>query len=375
MSRVLAACAILLLTRCTDEPGVSLPLATASDAPSATGSSTRRATEVRVGRIVYALPGYFGMGHGLRGYDVGSGIDRALEVEPADPAYPRFRPNGGITFVGGTSIFERARDGSVARVLSLPGVYEIRGPSWSRDGRRLAFISVTHAPRYRFDLWLWDAQRGADRVVRFLSRCERGTVIGDEFVTTWSPADKTVLVVNVCAPGSVRVLRPDGSSVIEPIDGTYARWSPDGASIYLRRFEDYPAAGDRWASVDVRTGLVEPLPIHRGAHRPAVSPDGRSIAYDTDRGVYVLDLATGVRRLVARDTMAPVWIGPGRIIVSGARDCVFGPSAAPDCPPHGWNRRAATGETFAVDVMSGRQHALSMRVTAVIPYASSLDVR
>ena len=64
------------------------------------------------------------------------------------------------------------------------------------------------------------------------------------------------------------------------------------------------------------TSIVEPpAPNQREAH-PRVSPDGRLLAYETDRGLWVRNLATGATTHVTTgDDLYPIWSNDSRELV------------------------------------------------------------
>lgn len=104
--------------------------------------------------------------------------------------------------------------------------------------------------------------------------------------------------------------------------------SPDSRrAVYVVRETDLPAGKSRsnlWG-VDLQSGAAAPLTISEKTNRsPRWSPDGRSIAFVSNRGgedqVWILPAAGGEPRLLTglAAAMPPVWAPDGRSIAFGA---------------------------------------------------------
>lgn len=216
-------------------------------------------------------------GSGLR--RLASGLDPALSPDGRWVAFARWDEPRGLFVVG--------VDGSAER--RLIGENLIKSPTWSPDGRRLAFTQ----------------QRGGT---------EAQTIVVPPFGEITIPADPhwRLSVVDVDGGGredvpddrhsftphwgrpgilfadsqGLQVTEPGGAarrlfSTPNPIRS--ARWSPDGRYIVATmRFHD------RWEVVRLNadgSGLQRLTPTDRRIHSvaPAWSPDGRHIAFLTDR--------------------------------------------------------------------------------------------
>jgi hypothetical protein len=165
---------------------------------------------------------------------------------------PQFAPdNQSIIYYGADSssdgLFEAALDGSQTSMIS-DLVEDESGFAWSADGSRLAYVDM-------------DRSLGeANLVVQ--SRVDS--------------ADKAVIA-------SIPIPKGSGSSI--PSSANLS-WSSDGKSLV---FDFGRGATDRviyLASIDGK-GLVK---LADAAHAPAISADGKCLAYISDKQVFLIDL-------------------------------------------------------------------------------------
>ena len=195
--------------------------------------------------------------------------------------------------------------------------YSATEPSWSRDGKLIAFTSDRAGGE---DLYVMNAD--GSNIRRITSTPE------PEHYPVWSPDGKQIAFFG--APdgkGGIYVMNADGSSrrLVALTDGdnpNRAAWSPDG-----KRLAFVARQGSDWSSDQIMlikldgTGL-EKLP---GAGprdaMPAWSPDGSQIAFVSIRGGNADILVTalsgvGVRRVSADtvDEMFPTWSPDGKRI-------------------------------------------------------------
>jgi len=215
---------------------------------------------------------------------------------------PRFSPDGSrIAFVSptdeGAELFMHwVADNRTARISQLP---ESPGNlTWSPDGRQLAFTMFKPTPVEPFAS-LPKAPEGA----------------------SWAPPFKVYESVEYRADGEgylrngfthVYIISADGGAPRQITSGNYNHgggisWSPDGKSLYVaanRRDDwEYEVADSDIYRFDLDDQLIVRLTDRYGPDaRPAVSPDGRYLAYlgydDAYRGyensqLYLMDLRSG----------------------------------------------------------------------------------
>ena len=144
----------------------------------------------------------------------------------------------------------------VVRHYPIPGVGEIFSPTWSPDGREIAF-----------------------------------TAIADGFT------DLYLLNLN---SGAVRPLTHDSFAELEPA------WSPDGSRIafvtdrFTTNLADLSHGQYRLGLLDIKSGALTPIPAGGGNQtNPQWSPDGSSLFFLSDTSgitnIYRLDLTGGAR--------------------------------------------------------------------------------
>lgn len=237
---------------------------------------------------------------------------------------PHFRNRREITWVeneDGNKATLRSydlRNGRPQRVFRITG--SISAHDWDPKGRRIAYIEDN---RGRPRVFVW--QNGSRKKIRDLPRFDgRDGVEQDEVAVTWSPDGSRILAVDTRSDNSkttLFVLEPDGSDAVGPKFGTFGRWSPDSARVTYRNWE----TPGTWYRLDVRSDSRKRLEIGEDVYRPALSPDGRTLAYDDGRerpGVYLFDLETGEeRRLSGVRGVGPIWLSSRDLVVTDADAC------------------------------------------------------
>jgi hypothetical protein len=181
--------------------------------------------------------------------------------------------------------------------------------SWSPDGRKLAFVTFHEGDNA---IAIFDLER------RRIERQIRVESVGALTDPAWGPDDKIVfsgmaggisdLYILDLADGRVRRLTNDRYADLQP------SWSPDGRRIAFTTdrgpgtsFDSMTTGPMRVAVLDVASGeFTTPLPALDGVKQinPQWSPDGRSLYFISDRGgfsdVYRHELESGTTTQVTR---------------------------------------------------------------------------
>jgi Tol biopolymer transport system component len=215
-------------------------------------------------------------------------------------------------------------------------------PVLSPDGEYIAFLSERDMD---VDLWLADARTGA--VIR---RLQKGAAFDPHFSSlnfihsagTFSPdASRFAFAAQRNGGDVIAIVDTErGRRVADlPVDGVGAisnpAWAPDGRTIY---FSGVRHGYSNLFALDVHSREVRQLTNDRYANlQPAVSPDGRKLAFVSDRGsqeswermrfepyrIHLLDLASGMITAAPHlpgKNINPVWThdGTGLYFVSDA---------------------------------------------------------
>ncbi len=193
----------------------------------------------------------------------------------------------------------------------------IISPSWSPDGRELAYVSFETRKAV---VWVQDVLSGARR--------QLANFRGSNSAPAWSP-DGRELAVTLSRDGGSQLflIGRDGGNVrrlttSSAID-TEACFAPDGRSLYF--------VSDRGGSPQVYRqalsgGGAERVTFNGGYNiSPAVSPDGRTLAFVQRQGgqfrVMTQDLASGAVQAVSDtgDDERPTFSPNGRFILFATR--------------------------------------------------------
>ncbi len=272
-------------------------------------------------------------------------------AEPvADGLYRPDRPQQ-IAFtrdVGGNEnyqiyLLDRATGG--VRLLT-DGTHRHEGLRWSPDGRWLAYTGNARNGQDS-DLYVVDPDSGAERRVAELS--------GQWYVLDWSPDSKQVLILNFIsvsesslhaidvASGTRRALTPTEG---EPAAYSSARWSTDGASIYL--VTDRGSQFARLVRLDLDTNLSTTLSgqIDWEVEDFDLSSDGSLIAFLTNEDggsrLHLLEAGSG-RELPPPEL--PLGVASSPRFRPGSHEVAFSLS---------WAR--STTDVYSYDPAAGRLH-------------------
>jgi WD40-like Beta Propeller Repeat len=239
----------------------------------------------------------------------------APPARPDTPPVPSWakRLGGEVAYKCADLICLMRPDGTGKRNLS--GTFPEWDPSWSPDGRRLAFRGYYGAGDGAYDLYIIDAN--GCHVTRLTHRMN-GTR------SSWSPAGRQIVF---SVPLGMYVINADGSGLRQLLGGErYAygvdapAWSRGNRIAYARylpsqhRTEIYAVNADGSGN----TALTRGAP---GFGQPAWSPDGKSIAFVANpSSTSSIEVAAadgrGVQRVSPRSwtSYSPTWTPGGKIV-------------------------------------------------------------
>jgi TolB protein len=284
---------------------------------------------------------------------------RNLTRSPARDDSPALAPNGRrLVFIRGYShLWTMNADGTRQRRLTDASGWQ--GLRWSPDGRLIAFSRFTYNP-----------DTGHSREVGLFEPGGELRWIADAFDGTWSPDGRRLAFLTDVGRGwregpySIAVASDDGSArrvVAHASDFNAHRlsspiWSSRGSLIAFSLYKDsrFPLY-----VVDVD----DPSRARRVAaygYNPAWSPDGRRLAFDNPRGIWIVAAdGSGLRLVVSSRSFSgarnPAWAPDGKriaFVTSGG-----GKSSCDDyCP----------GNLLVLNPNRGRPRVLARRVQARI---------
>lgn len=224
---------------------------------------------------------------------------------------PNVASDGRLVYVtykaGAPEIWgQRTRDGAQVRLYAAPGGALVSSPSWSPDGRRIAFVQGDR--RGNTDIMVLELATGHVR------RLTDGGGINTE--PTWNP-DGTQIAFTSDREGGPQVflMQSDGSNLRRlTTEGTYnasPAWSPNGAMIaYVSRFEG------KFDLFIYKLGEGKSYQITSGVNTsesPAWSPDERRLVFTSNRfgsmQLFTTDLSGRqvVRLSDLTNCQSPVW--------------------------------------------------------------------
>ncbi|HSJ09227.1 MAG TPA: hypothetical protein VK928_04915 [Longimicrobiales bacterium] len=170
-------------------------------------------------------------------------FQQAYRDHAAVLARPSWAPdNQRIVFSDGLNL-RIWRVGDAASSV-VPGTTDGVSAAWSPDGARIAYTRMERVDSIAYSCF-----------------CSRGPNVSESHRRVEYVTRPTIVTV-----------RPDGSDAVVLGDGDEPAWSPDGQFIYARR-------GENIVRITVAGGAAVPVPQAGFGRAPAVSPDGRWLAF------------------------------------------------------------------------------------------------
>ncbi|MEO8227559.1 MAG: protein kinase, partial [Gemmatimonadota bacterium] len=199
------------------------------------------------------------------------------------------------------------------KTVLTPGWGNYHNPRVSPDGTRI-LVDREEADIVGRDVWILDLRT---------STFTRATSVGDAHDAVWAPDGRHVTYLSFSTPGGPIVTAPaDGGSGTEKIATNGAvnpgTWMPDGSAYLAGVIGPRSSDSDILALHRDGRGIDTLIATQYDEHSPAMSRDGRWLAYISDetgtKQVYVRPLRGGGRTLVSDAAgEEPVWGPDGRL--------------------------------------------------------------
>ncbi|MGY4327353.1 Tol biopolymer transport system component [Bradyrhizobium sp. LB7.2] len=349
-----------------------------------------------------------GMGYGIYAFDRNTGTVESLVDTASEETEPAWSPDGRkIAFVANRSSLDvvdelgnRTTVASVHRLRNILDAEEIHGPSWSPNGD-LTYLTLNnrtatlHGPRGIIvqgeDIFPFRVSWMPTGEFVYTSN---GKIQRRGLETTQSSVIEFFAQLPIVKPQYRKVRRDFDSAGLRPALGIGSpALSPDGRNIAFRALNDIwtMTIGNRPRRI-CRDGFYK--------SDPAWSPDGRWLSYSSDRGgkldIWLRDLRTGEDHQLTHLSDAALsgsWSQDGRLIAfldqggslhtieveSRTVQKVYGPLWEPGRPswgPDGRTIALAAFKPYSASYREGLSEILAVdRMTGSVEYQSALPHR
>ena len=207
---------------------------------------------------------------------------------------------------------------------ALPETLSQTGPTWSPDGRMIAFGRIVRTPLFSYELWVIPlTEKGGPTASPVQIELPEGGILAG-----WTPDNKIGLLIRTPYHNYVYTVPVSGGKAtqVSPLDGlaSHPHWSPDGKRIFVR----WNQGG--LGSIPRDGGEVSVHPAHEGAFKNgfftiypgagnSVSPDGKSVVFSAGTAtsgpnIYTIPAEGGEPKQIISGGKYPCWSPDGRWI-------------------------------------------------------------
>lgn len=207
------------------------------------------------------------------------------------------------------------------------GIISGKGPTWSPDGKMIAFgRDLPHGRPEVCIVTIPNQGRPVGSPIQIELPLE-----STDFVTGWTPDNKIGLLLESSYHENVYTVSVLGGKVTQmSVGGSHPRWSPDGKRIYFRKSDGISSApsdgGERRRHsffVQDENGLFVQYP--GGGN--SISPDGKSIVFSGGTAtfgpnIYTIPIEGGDPKQINDKGQYPCWSSDGNWIAYMAKEIV-----------------------------------------------------
>lgn len=256
---------------------------------------------------------YQGLGHFYRTsifiLDIENRENSRLGPDSTNNFYPDWSPDGSkIAYYSETeneaAIWIIPISGEMPTKLTK-NVDEARNPAWSPDGFKIAFSTP-----------------GGIGVVSTEGELLRLTSVHGKY-PVWFPDGNAIVRIDSVDYAIIQVLSCYDAKVItgtRPVDfqeDLHPSWFPDNNTIAFSRANKRLGSAAIWA-ISISGGQARQLEVSifsRTLNNPAVSPDGRLLAYDSEGALVITPLSKDSARMIKRSLTEPAWSPDGKGLI------------------------------------------------------------